>query len=68
MTHKQCRKMVRSDISKIDKQHKKDMKARWNKIPKKDREPFKKWMTNNRHVNPIDMAFAEDLEFLFNSE
>lgn len=68
ITHKQCKKMVRSDIAAIDKKHKKEMRAKWNRIPKKDREPFRKWLKSNSHANPIDMGFKEDVEYLFNSE
>lgn len=68
MTHRQCKRMVRSDIAAIDRQHKKEMKAIWRKIPRKDREPFKKWLRNNKHANPIDQAFEKDVEYLFNSE
>lgn len=68
MTHNECKRKVRSDIAQIDKVHKAEMKAKWRKVPKKDRPPFKKWLRSNSHANPIDMAFKEDVEYLFNSE
>ena len=68
MTHSQCKRTVRSDIASIDKQHKKDMRAQWKKLPKKRRGTYKKWLNANKHANPIDVAFKDDVEYLFNSE
>lgn len=68
LTANTCKVMIRSDISKITKHHEKKMKEQWRKIPKKRRRPFKEWMKTNAHNNPVDQAFKEDLEYLFNSE
>ena len=70
MTHKQCKRMVRSDISTIDKAHTKKMRTVWKNLPKERRKGtnFKKWNKENAHTNPVNMAFSEDIEFLFNSE
>ena len=68
LTHKQCKRMVRSDIAAIDRHHKAKMKEKWRKIPRSRRAPFKEWLRTNKHNNPVDQSFKEDVEYLFNSE
>ncbi len=68
MTHKQCKRMVRSDLSKIKKEHKKDMREQWKNIPKERRPKFNIWFKQNAHADPVNSAFNEDVEYLFNSE